>query len=72
MISRAGIGVIQFDGSGRFATTTPLRSDFDASQLRAVARKTKNDPQALLAGIETLREMIKDQRDRTNSNLSGA
>jgi transposase len=40
------MGVIQFGEPGRFAMAIPLRSDFDASQLRAVARKTKNAPQA--------------------------
>lgn len=40
------MGVIQFSEPGRFAMPIALRSDFDASQLRAVARKTKNAPQA--------------------------
>jgi transposase len=40
------MGVIQFGEPGRFAMVIPLRSDFDASQLRAVARKTKSAPQA--------------------------
>ena len=46
MISRTGVGVIQFGEPGRFAMPIPLRSDFDASQLRALARKTKNAAQA--------------------------
>ncbi|MFD2224168.1 transposase, partial [Microvirga arabica] len=40
------MGVIQFGEPGRFAMAIPLRSDFDASQLGAVARKTRNAPQA--------------------------
>src|SRR4051794_30194351 len=40
------MGVIQFSEPGRFAMPIPLRSDFDASQLRSLARKTKNAPQA--------------------------
>jgi transposase len=40
------MGVIPFGEPGRFAMPIPLRSDFDASQLRALARKTKNAPQA--------------------------
>jgi transposase len=46
VISGIEVGVIQFGEPGRFAMPIPLRSDFDASQLRAVARKTKNAPQA--------------------------
>jgi hypothetical protein len=40
------MGVIQFGAPVRFAMAIPLRSDFDASQLRAVARKSTNAPQA--------------------------
>src|SRR5919107_3951198 len=40
------MAVIQFSEPGRFAMPIPLRSDFDASQLRVLARKTKNAPQA--------------------------
>jgi transposase len=40
------MGVIPFGELGRFAMPIPLRSDFDASQLRTLARKTKNAPQA--------------------------
>lgn len=40
------MGVIQFGEPGRFAMPLPLRSDFDASALRALARKTKDGPPA--------------------------
>jgi transposase len=38
--------MIPFGEPGRFAMPIPLRSDFDASELRTLARKTKNAPQA--------------------------
>src|SRR5215218_8298435 len=40
------MGVIQFGEPGRFAMPIPLRSDFNASELRALARKSKDGPQA--------------------------
>jgi transposase len=40
------VGVIQFGKPGEFAMPIPLRSDFDAPQLRVLARKTKSAPQA--------------------------
>jgi transposase len=40
------MGVIHSGEPGRFAMPVPLRSDFDAPQLRVLARKTKNAPQA--------------------------
>jgi hypothetical protein len=46
VISRTGVGVLPFGELGRFAMPIPLRSDLDASQLRALARKTKNASQA--------------------------
>src|SRR3954465_1932349 len=39
------MNVIQFGEPRRFAMAIPLRSDFNASQLRAVVRKTTNAPQ---------------------------
>jgi transposase len=38
--------LIEHGGPGRFAVPIPLRADFDASQLRAGAKKTKDGPQA--------------------------
>src|ERR671913_783955 len=46
MDSRSGVDVIQFGEPGRFAMPIPLRTGFDASQLRAIARKAKGGPQA--------------------------
>jgi transposase len=40
------VDVIQFGEPGRFAMPIPLRTDFDASQLRGIARKAKDGPQA--------------------------
>jgi transposase len=40
------VGVLQLGEPARFAMPIPLRSDFDALQLRALARKTKDGPQA--------------------------
>src|SRR3954468_12244162 len=39
-------GLIQGGERGRFAMPVPLRTDFDADGLRAIARKTKDGPQA--------------------------
>src|SRR5919205_97583 len=39
-------GLIQGGERGRFAMPVPLRTDFDADALRAIARKTKDGPQA--------------------------
>ena len=43
---RRGAGLIQGGERGRFAMPVPLRTDFDADALRAIARKTKDGPQA--------------------------
>src|SRR5919205_2437899 len=39
-------GLIQGGERGRFAMPVPLRTDFDAAALRAIARQTKDGPQA--------------------------
>src|SRR5215217_4896633 len=39
-------GLIQGGERGRFAIPVPLRTDFDANALRAMARQTKDGPQA--------------------------
>ena len=39
-------GLIQGGERGRFAMPVPLRTDFDAAALRAIARTTKDGPQA--------------------------
>src|SRR4051794_41739218 len=39
-------GLIQGGERGRFAMPVPLRTDFDANALRAIARTTKDGPQA--------------------------
>src|SRR3954452_16616152 len=39
-------GLIQGGERGRFAMPVPLRTDFDANALRAIARATKDGPQA--------------------------
>src|SRR3954452_1208225 len=39
-------GLIQGGERGRFAMPVPLRTDFDAKALRAIARATKDGPQA--------------------------
>src|ERR671938_1257764 len=39
-------GLIQSGERGRFALPVPLRTDFDAAALRAIARRTKDGPQA--------------------------
>src|SRR3954453_10592239 len=39
-------GLIQGGERGRFAMPVPLRTDFDAAALRAIARLTKDGPQA--------------------------
>src|SRR3954468_9702607 len=39
-------GLIQGGERGRFAMPVPLRTDFDANALRAIARQTKDGPQA--------------------------
>src|SRR3954465_698549 len=39
-------GLIQGGERGRFAMPVPLRTDFDAHALRAIARQTKDGPQA--------------------------
>ena len=46
MISWPGGGVIQFGEPGKGAMPIPLRTDFNAHQLRVLARQTKNAPQA--------------------------
>jgi transposase len=38
--------MIQGGGQGRFAMPIPLRGDFDADRLRAVAKRSKDGPQA--------------------------
>src|SRR4051812_30395742 len=43
---RFGAGLIQGGERGRFAMPVPLRTDFDANALRAIARTAKDGPQA--------------------------
>src|SRR3982074_1961700 len=43
--SRTGADLIRM-AKRRFAMPIPLRTDFDASQLRKITRKTKDGPQA--------------------------
>src|SRR3954451_10333644 len=49
-VTRSGFqreaGLIQGGERGRFAMPVPLRTDFDANALRAIARQTKDGPQA--------------------------
>src|SRR4051794_9281623 len=40
------VGLIQGGERGRFAMPVSLRTDFDAAALRAIARQTKDGPQA--------------------------
>src|SRR3954468_22617318 len=44
--SRSGEDLIQHGERGRFAMPIALRADYDAVRLRAIARRTKDAPQA--------------------------
>ena len=45
-VPELGVRLIQGGERGRFAMPIPLRSDFDARMVRAVARRSKDGPQA--------------------------